>query len=294
MAITVMPVTENFAAEIGDTDLSQPLDAEDMAAMKAAFWKYAVLVFPDQDLTQEQHLAFAEAFGPLEKPGDNVISGWRDAPNRIPKVFADVSNLAPTGGLWDEKSRQRLFQLGNRLWHTDSSFKRLPALTSLLYGREIPPVGGQTEFADERAAWDALPETKKRQLEGLVAEHSIITSREKLGFTDFTDEERRDHAPQARPLVRTIPESGRKSLYLASHIGRIRGLDDGAAKALLDELTAHATQRQFVYQHRWRARDLIMWDNRCTMHRGLPFDDLRWKRDMRRATVSDTALAPIA
>src|SRR5688500_6251797 len=114
MAITVMPVTENFAAEIGDTDLSQPLDAEDMAAMKAAFWKYAVLVFPDQDLTQEQHLAFAEAFGPLEKPGDNVISGWRDAPNRIPKVFADVSNLAPTGGLWDEKSRQRLFQLGNR------------------------------------------------------------------------------------------------------------------------------------------------------------------------------------
>jgi alpha-ketoglutarate-dependent 2,4-dichlorophenoxyacetate dioxygenase len=166
-----------------------------------------------------------------------------------------------------------LFQLGNRLWHTDSSFKLLPARASLLYARSIPPVGGHTEFADERAAYDALPDETKRRLEGLVAEHSIFNSR----------------APVPQLLVRTIPESGRKSLYLASHAGRILGMSEHEGRTLIDELVAHSTQRQFVYTHRWRVYDLVIWDNRCTMHRGTDFDDLRWKRDMQRATVSNVA-----
>jgi alpha-ketoglutarate-dependent 2,4-dichlorophenoxyacetate dioxygenase len=200
-----------------------------------------------------------------------------------------VSNLDPDNEVWGENSRQRIFQLGNRLWHTDSSFKRLPALASLLYARSIPPIGGHTEFADERAAYDALPEDMKRRLHGLVVEHSIFNSRARLGFTEFSDEERKGMPPVPQTLVRTIAESGRKSLYLASHAGRVFGTPEPEGRALIDELIAHATQRQFVYTHRWRVHDLVIWDNRCTMHRGSDFDDLRWKRDLQRATVSDVA-----
>ena len=182
-----------------------------------------------------------------------------------------------------------MFQLGNRLWHTDSSLKRLPARASLLYARSIPPIGGHTEFADERAAYDALPEETKRRLDSLVAEHSIFNSRARLGFTNFSDEERQGMPPVPQVVVRTIPESGRKSLYLASHAGRILGMSEHDGRALIDDLVAHTTQRQFVYTHRWRVHDLVIWDNRCTMHRGTDFDDLRWKRDMQRATVSDVA-----
>jgi len=191
--------------------------------------------------------------------------------------------------VWGKDSRQRMFQLGNRLWHTDSSFKRVPALASLLYARSIPPVGGHTEFADERAAYDALPEEMKRRLDSLVAEHSIFNSRARLGFTSFSDEERAGLPPVPQVLVRTHPESGRKSLYLASHAGRIFGMGEEEGRALIDQLVAHATQPQFVYTHRWRVHDLVIWDNRCTMHRGADFDDLRWKRDMQRATVHDVA-----
>jgi len=182
-----------------------------------------------------------------------------------------------------------MFQLGNRLWHTDSSFKRLPARASLLYARSIAPVGGHTQFADCRAAYDALPEDMKRRLQGLVAEHSIFTSRARLGFTNFSDEERRELPPVPQVIVRTLPESGRKTLYLASHAGRVFGLPEQEGRDLIEQLIAHATQRQFVYTHRWRVNDLVMWDNRCTMHRGTEFDDLRWRRDVQRATVLDVA-----
>jgi alpha-ketoglutarate-dependent 2,4-dichlorophenoxyacetate dioxygenase len=182
-----------------------------------------------------------------------------------------------------------MYKAGNRLWHTDSSFKYRPGLCSLLYSRTVAPVGGHTEFADLRAAYDALPEAMKRRLEGLVAEHSIATSRRKSGFTDFSAEEARRLPPVPQVLVRTIPQGGRRSLYVASHAGRVFELPDAEGRALLEELIAHATQRQFVYTHRWRPRDLVMWDNRCTMHRGTDYDDLRFVRDMRRATVSDVA-----
>ena len=286
MAITVCPVTPNFAAEIGDVDLSAPLAPSDLADVKDAFATYAVLIFPDQHLSQDQHLDFARHFGPLET---TIALHRKDAQLRVRKEFADVSNLGPDNEVWGKESRQRMFQLGNRLWHTDSSFKRLPALASLLYARSIPPIGGHTEFADERAAYDALSDAMKRRLDALVAEHSIFNSRAKLGFTNFSDEERQGLPPVPQVLVRTLPDSGRKSLYLASHAGRIFGMSEPEGRALIEELVAHATQRQFIYTHRWRVHDLVIWDNRCTMHRGTDFDDLRWKRDMQRATVCDVA-----
>jgi alpha-ketoglutarate-dependent 2,4-dichlorophenoxyacetate dioxygenase len=286
MAITVCPVTPYFAAEIGDVDLSKPIASDDVQAIKHAFATYAVLIFPDQHLSQDAHLDFAKVFGPLE----TTIALYRnDQPLRVRAEFADVSNLDPKNEVWGKDSRQRMFQLGNRLWHTDSSFKRLPALASLLYARSIPSIGGHTEFADERAAYDALPDNTKRRVEGLVAEHSIFNSRAKLGFSNFSDEERQSMPPVPQVVVRTLPESGRKSLYLASHIGRVLGMPDAESGALIDELIAHTTQRQFIYTHRWRVHDLVIWDNRCTMHRGTDFDDLRWKRDMQRATVRDVA-----
>jgi alpha-ketoglutarate-dependent 2,4-dichlorophenoxyacetate dioxygenase len=286
MTITVCPVTPSFAAEIGDVDLSAPLTASDVRDIKAAFATYAVLIFPEQRLSEDQHLDFARHFGPLET---TIALHRKDAQLRVRKEFADVSNLGPNNEVWGKDSRQRMFQLGNRLWHTDSSFKRLPALASLLYARSIPPIGGHTEFADERAAYDALPEATKRRLDGLVAEHSIFNSRAKLGFTDFSAEEKQGMPPVPQMLVRTLPDSGRKSLYLASHAGRIIGMPEQEGRALIEELVAHATQRQFVYTHRWRVHDLVIWDDRATMHRGTDFDDLRWKRDMQRATVSDVA-----
>jgi alpha-ketoglutarate-dependent 2,4-dichlorophenoxyacetate dioxygenase len=285
MSITIYPVTPDFVAEIGDVDLTRPGDA-DVAAIKQAFWKYAVLVFPEQDLTPDQHLAFAEKFGPVEV--DRVLDP-KVNPHRLSMSFADISNLTPDGKIWGEDSRQRMYKAGNRLWHTDSSFKYRPGLCSLLYSRTVAPVGGHTEFADQRAAYDALPPATRSKLEGLIAEHSIANSRRRSGFANFTADEGKRLPPVPQLLVRTIPENGRKSLYVASHAGRIFGMPEAEGRALIDELLAHTSQRQFVYTHRWRAKDLVMWDNRCTLHRGTDYDDLRWVRDMHRATVSDVA-----
>jgi alpha-ketoglutarate-dependent 2,4-dichlorophenoxyacetate dioxygenase len=284
--MTVYPVTESFAAEIGDIDLSRPLSGEDRAAVETAFDRYAVLVFPDQHLTIDQHLEFARNFGPLET---TIHATRSDAKLRVRAEIADVSNLDADQGIWAERSRKRMFEMGNRLWHTDSSFRRLPAKASLLYARSIPPVGGQTEFADMRAAYDALPGASKERLRTLVAEHAIMYSRKLLGFSDFSDEENQTLPPVPQTVVRRHPGSGRMGLYLASHAGRIFGMGDAQGTALLQQLIEHATQRQFVYSHRWRLHDLVMWDNRCTMHRGKGYDDLRWPRDMQRATVSDVA-----
>ena len=286
MAITVMPVTPDFVAEIGDVDLSQVLPAADLAAIKQAFWTYAVLVFPQQKLTQAQQLEFAGLFGPIER--DRTLDP-KATPSRFSGAFADISNLSAEGKIWGETSRQRMYKAGNKLWHTDSSFKRLPSICSLLYAETVAPVGGNTEFADQRAAYDALPEATQRKLQGLVVEHWIATSRRRSGFSEFTEEEQKRLPPVPQVLVRTIPQSGRKSLYVASHAGRIWGMPDAEGRDLIDGLIAHVTQRQFVYTHRWRPNELVMWDNRCTMHRGTNFEDLRWVRDMRRVTVSDVA-----
>ncbi len=286
MAVTVQPTTPDFVAEVGDVDLSRPLAAADLAAIRDAFARYAVLVFPDQHFDDDSQLAFARHFGPLET---TVFKARKEHKLRLHENMADVGNLDAENRILATNDRQRLYNLGNRLWHTDSSFKRLPAYCSMLHARSIPPVGGQTEFADMRAAYDALPEATRRRLDGLVAEHSIMTSRAKLGFSDFDEGEREAFKPVPQVLVRRLQDSGRMSLYIASHAGAIRGMPHDEAVRLLEELTAHATQRQFVHSHRWRVNDLVMWDNRCTMHRGLAFDDQRYARDMRRATVSDVA-----
>jgi len=285
MAITLYPVKPDFMAEIGDVDLSMPLSDEDRAAIKAAFFKYSVLVFPEQELTSAQHIAFAEVFGPMEQN----INTYADEVKkyRIDTRIADVSNLGDENEILAANSRKRMSGLANRLWHTDSIFRHLPALTSLLYGRSIAPVGGRTEFADMRAAYDALPSATQSKIEKMIVEHSIFHSRAKLGFTDFTEKERASLPPAKQVLVRTIPETGRRNLYLASHAMRVIGMSDEESEKLFKELTEHATQPQFVLSHRWRVNDLVMWDNRCTMHRGTDFDDWRWKRDVQRATVSD-------
>ena len=286
MTITVCPVTPTFAAEIGDVDLTKPVADADFEAIKDAFWKYSVLIFPGQQLTQAQHLAFSEKFGPVEK--ERTLDP-KATPSRFSGEFADISNLSADGRIWGETSRQRMYKAGNKLWHTDSSFKRLPSLCSLLYSRTVAPVGGHTEFADQRAAYDALPDATKATLRGLVVEHWIVHSRRRSGFTEFNEEEMKRLPAVPQVLVRTIPQNGRKSLYVASHAGRIFGMPDEAGRALIDELIAHTTQRQFVYTHRWRPNELVMWDNRCTMHRGTDYDDPRWVRDMARVTISDVA-----
>ena len=286
MGAQFWPVSENFAAEVGDVDLSKPLSPDDLAAIRAAFDRYAVLVFPDQALSADEHIDFARNFGPLET---SIATHRKDAKLRVVAELADVSNLDENNELWGENSRQRMFQLGNRLWHSDSTFKYTPAYASLLYARSVPPVGGHTEFADMRAAYDALPGETRRKIDKLVCEHSIFNSRAKLGFTNFSAEERAAMPPVPQVMVRTIPQTGRRCLYLASHAGRVIGMDEAEGKALIEELMAHATQRQFVYTHRWRVNDLVIWDNRQTLHRGTPFDDLRWKRDVQRATVEDVA-----
>ena len=286
MSITICPVYDDFSAEIYDVDLAD-LPPEDLEEIKQAFWKYAVLVFPDQSLEQEQHVSFALNFGP--KDLSVIKQAVSDEKLRVRDDIADVSNLSADGKILEESNRLRRLQLGNRLWHTDSSFKYVPALASLLYAREIPPIGGQTAFADLRAAYEALSEAMKRRIEGLVAEHSLVYSRERLGYTDWKEGERKAVNAVPQTLVRTVPQTGRKNLFVASHAGYIVGMPDGEARALINELLAFASERRFQYIHRWRVNDLVMWDNRCTLHRGMPFDDLRFRRDVQRATVLDIA-----
>jgi alpha-ketoglutarate-dependent 2,4-dichlorophenoxyacetate dioxygenase len=286
VSITVSPITTDFVAEIYDVDLSQAVTAADFEEIQNAFWKYAVLIFPQQKLTQQQQLAFAERFGPIER--ERTLDP-KATPSRFDGAFSDISNLTAQGHIWAADSRQRMYKAGNKLWHTDSSFKYRPALTSLLYATTTVPIGGHTEFADQRAAYDALSAADKKMLEGLVAEHWIATSRQRTGFSDFNEDERRRLPPVPQMLVRTLPQNQRQSLFLASHAGRIYGMPDAEGRALIDRLIAHVIQRQFVYTHRWRANELVMWDNRCTMHRGTDYDDLRHVRDMRRVTVSDIA-----
>ena len=286
MGITIEPVTPTFVAEVGDMDLAAPLAGDVLEEIKEALWHYAVLVFPDQALTPDQHVAFAQHFGPLET---DTAQGRKVSQARLGDSFADVSNLDHENKVWAEGSRQREFQLANRLWHTDSSFKRIPSLCSLLYARSVVPVGGHTEFADARAAYDGLEPEMQATLAGRVVEHSIFNSRKRLGFSDFNEEDFQRLPPVPQALVRTVPQSGRKALYLASHAGRIFDMPEEEGSALIETLVEQTTRRQHVHTHRWRLHDLVMWDNRCTMHRGTPFDDLRYRRDVQRVTIRDVA-----
>src|SRR5438128_840927 len=282
MAVTLRQIGPCFAAEVDGLDLTRPLAADGVAAVHAGMDRYAVLVFHDQKLDDEQQLAFTRSLGELE----HAIGTSLRAPDeyRLPTTFADVSNLDQHNQVFARDDRRRLFALGNRLWHSDSSFKAIPAKYSLLHARRIPSKGGNTEFADMRAAYDTLDEETRALVEDLICEHSQVFSRQQLGFTDFTDEERARFAPVRQRLVRTHPVTGRKSLYLSSHAGAIVGWPAPEARAFLRDLVEHATQREFVYTHKWRVGDLVMWDNRQTMHRARPFP-AHEPRDMRRTTL---------
>jgi alpha-ketoglutarate-dependent 2,4-dichlorophenoxyacetate dioxygenase len=282
MCLKTRQIGPCFAAEADGLDLTRPLSADEVAAIHAGMDAYAVLVFHDQKLDDEQQLAFTRSLGELE----HAIGTSLRAPDeyRLPTTFADVSNLDRDHKVFERDDRRRLFAIGNRLWHSDSSFKPVPAKYSLLHARSVPSKGGNTEFADMRAAYDALDAETRAEIEDLICEHSQIFSRQQLGFMDFTDEERERMKPVRQRLVRTHPVTGRKSLYLASHAGGIVGWPVPEARAFLRDLVEHATQRQFVYAHAWRVNDLVMWDNRRTMHRARPFP-AHEPRDMRRTTL---------
>jgi alpha-ketoglutarate-dependent 2,4-dichlorophenoxyacetate dioxygenase len=205
------------------------------------------------------------------------------------REMVDISNLDLDGSVIAVDDRRRMFNLGNLLWHSDSSFKATPAKYSMLHARIIPPTGGETEFADMRAAYDALPAAEKARIESLVCDHSLIYSRALLGFDDWTAQEAKEFAPVPQRLVRRHAGSGRRSIYLSAHIGTVHGWPRPEAMAVIRELMEHATQPRFVYRHEWRLHDLVIWDNRCTMHRARPFDDRQFKRDMRRMTLEDSA-----
>jgi alpha-ketoglutarate-dependent 2,4-dichlorophenoxyacetate dioxygenase len=283
MPVSIRQIGSCFAAEVEGLDMSQPLSPEDVAAIHAGMDRYAVLVFHDQRIDDAQQLAFTRSLGEIEHAIGTSLRAPEDL--RLPTTFADVSNLDKHDRTLARDDRRRLFGLGNRLWHSDSSFKVIPAKYSLLHACSIPSRGGNTEFADMRAAYDALDDGTRAEVEGLICEHSQIFSRQQLGFTDFTDEERQRFKPVRQCLVRTHPETGRRSLYLSSHAGGILGWPVPEARAFLRDLVEHATQRQFVHAHTWRVGDLVMWDNRQTMHRARPFP-AHEPRDMRRTTLA--------
>ena len=274
-----------FFGEVRGIDLRRRIGPAEVAAIEAGMDRFAVLRFRDQPIDDDQQLAFSRHFGPLEQATGDIIQG---ADRRLSMEVNDISNLNRQGQVMARDDRKRLFNLGNMLWHADSSFKATPAKYSALSARVIPGHGGNTEFADMRAAWDALDAETQALVRDLICEHSLIHSRGLLGFTEFTDEERARWAPVPQRLVRRHPVTGRLSLYLASHAGAIRGWPMPEARMLLRDLIEHATQPRFVFVQEWRTHDLVMWDNRETMHRArrYPADQVR---DLHRTTISDVA-----
>jgi alpha-ketoglutarate-dependent 2,4-dichlorophenoxyacetate dioxygenase len=277
------PAKPLFGGEVSGIDLTRRLTDAEVEAIHAGMDRFGVLVFHDQHLQDEQQIAFSRQLGPLEQAtGDIQGPGER----RVSMDLNDISNLDQHGELLPRDDRRRLFGLGNLLWHSDSSFKTVPAKYSLLSARKIPASGGNTEFADMRAAYDALDDAAQREVHELICSHSQLFSRGILGFDDFTPAEREKWAPVRQRLVRRHPRTGRLSLYLSSHAGAIDGWPVPEARAFLRDLNEHATQRQFVYAHVWKQWDLVMWDNRVTMHRARRYDPAE-VRDMRRTTLTN-------
>ena len=287
MTLVTRPLDPQFVAEVAGIDLTEAIGAETIDAMWRAIDRYAVLIFRDQRLTDAQLRDFAARFGPLEigraaaRPGRRRIA--------IPQI-GDISNLDEDNNVRPMDDRRRLDMLGNRLWHTDASYMPVPVVLGMLHAVSLPPPSpfgnGETEFADMRAAYDALPDATRQAIDDLIVEHDIFWSRGQIGFTEFPQGEREQYPPSHQRLVRT--HQGRKTLYLSAHASHVVGWPVADGRLLLWDLTAHATQRQFVYSHQWRAGDLVIWDNRVTMHRGRPHDELQ-PRDLRRATTLDTA-----
>jgi alpha-ketoglutarate-dependent 2,4-dichlorophenoxyacetate dioxygenase len=287
MTISVAPVHPHIGAEVSGIDVSRPLDDETLTELWGAIDRHSVVVMHDQSITDAQLKAFAGRFGGLEIGRAALQPGKRRLD--IPEI-GDISNLDIENQVRDQYDRRRLDMLGNRLWHTDASYMPVPVVLGMLFAVAVPPAsalgGGETEFADMRAAYDALPDDMKTAIDGLVVEHDIFWSRGQIGFTEFPPGEREKYPPSPQKLVRRHPGSGRKTLYLSAHASHIVGWPVADGRLLLHDLNTHATQRQFVYSHKWAKGDLVIWDNRCTMHRGRPHDESA-PRDLRRATTLD-------
>jgi len=283
MPIAIRPLHPVFVGEVSGADLTKPLAREDVAAIEAGMDRYAVLVFHDQPVTDEQQMDFARNFGTPEVPKGASVTKPDDY--RLKTGLADVSNLGKDGTPLARDNRQRLFGLGNCLWHSDSSFRAIPAKYSMLSARTLNTKGGNTEFADMRAAWDDLDAETRDEIKDMVCEHSLMYSRGALGFLDYSEEEKQMFKPVLQRLIRQHPVTGRTSLYLSSHAGGIVGMTVPDARVLLRDLNEHATQAKYVYVHKWKLHDLVMWDNRQTMHRVRRYDESQ-PRDMRRATIA--------
>ena len=284
MALTFRKLHPRFVAEVSPIDLREVHDAHTLAQIREGMDEYAVLVFRDQTFSDEEHLAFAQRLdGRLHtKLGISALQKNRFGN----EALGDISNLDESGEVMKSDNRRRMYGLGNRLWHTDASFQDPPGRYSMLSAKVVPPVRADTEYADMRAAYDALDAEMKERLEGLRVHHSIAHSRQTLGF-EFSKDEAEALKGAIHPLVRTIPRSHRKSLYVASHASRIIDWPVPEGRLLLHDLMEHATQPEFVYRHSWRVADLVIWDNRATMHRGKPFDDTKYRRELRRVTTLD-------
>ena len=284
MNLTFRPLHPRFVAEVSSIDLRNAHDPDTLARIRGGMDEYAVLVFHDQPFSDAEQLAFARRLdGELHtRTGSRAIGK-----NRLgDEALSDISNLDENGDIMTSDNRRRMYVLGNRLWHTDASFQDPAGRYSMLSARVVPPVPADTEFADMRAAYDTLPEEMKARIEGLRVHHSIAHSRQMLGF-QFSSDEQEMLKGAVHPLVRTIPRSNRRSLYVAAHASRILDWPVPEGRLLLHELMEHATQPELVYRHAWRVGDLVIWDNRATMHRARPFDDTRYRREMRRVTTLD-------
>jgi alpha-ketoglutarate-dependent 2,4-dichlorophenoxyacetate dioxygenase len=284
MALTFRKLHPHFVGEVGPVDLRDVRDAETLARIRAGMDEFAVLAFHDQRWTDAEHLDFAQRLDGMLHTRLGISALQK---NRFGnEALGDISNLDENGEIMRSDNRKRMYGLGNRLWHTDASFQDPPGRYSMLSAKVVPPVAADTEFADMRAAYDALPDGEKARLEGLRVHHSIAYSRQTLGF-DFSENEREALKGAIHPLVRTIPRSNRRSLYLASHASRIIDWPVPEGRLLLRDLIEHATQPQFVHRHQWRVGDLVIWDNRATMHRTRAFDDAKYRRELRRVTTLD-------
>jgi alpha-ketoglutarate-dependent 2,4-dichlorophenoxyacetate dioxygenase len=285
MTIIVTPLHPHIGAEVSGVDVARPLDDATLAELWGAIDRHSVVVMHRQSITDAQLKAFAGRFGGLEIGRAALQPGKRRLD--IPEI-GDISNLDIENKVRDQYDRRRLDMLGNRLWHTDASYMPVPVVLGMLFAVAVPPAsplgGGETEFADMRAAYDALPDDMKTTIDGLVVEHDIFWSRGQIGFTEFPPGEK--YPPSPQKLVRRHPGSGRKTLYLSAHASHIVGSPVADGRLLLHDLNTHATQREFVYSHKWAKGDLVIWDNRCTMHRGRPHDE-NAPRDLRRATTLD-------
>ncbi len=284
--LQLTPLQPGFAARVSGIDLGRGISDAQRDAIDAAMDRFAVLVFPDQQLDDQQLFALGCRFGAIE---DAATGTYRDRQRLENPQINDISNLRPNGSLLAADDRHRMTNLGNQLWHSDSSFKTRPAQYSLLHARVIPPEGGETEFADMRAAWRALPQQRKQAAGALVCEHSMIHSRSRIGVHDFSQDELARCTPVPQRLVRRHPRTERLSLFLSSHIGGIQGWPTPEALLFIQDLIEFATQREFVHRHAWQVHDLVIWDNQSTMHRGRPYDSHRYPRDLRRVTLQGTA-----